>query len=129
MIWGILLNNAIMVNAGLNEIRNLMSSGTGGTDAPPTIGVIGSHSFTPSASDTSLTGSYFGDSFDVNTVSDKKNQYELVIATNEGNNNDIHSIGIFNSAGDLFAEDTFTSFAKTGSAEIQFDINISYADA
>jgi hypothetical protein len=127
MFWAISLSNLIMVNKGLNAIRNLMSSGTASADTAPTIGVVGSHSFTPAASDTSLTGSYFGDDFDVNTVSDKANEYELLLAANEGNAT-IHSIGIFNDGGDLFAEDTFTSITKTGSMEVQFDIKVTYAD-
>jgi len=121
----------MMVNSGLNEIRNLMSSGAG---APPTIGVVGSQTtsaggvFTPSASDTTLTGSYYGNIFDSNTVSNKQNNYELVLAANEGNGANIRSIGIFNTDGDLFAEDTFIGIQKTGSMELQFDINITYAD-
>lgn len=132
MLWGVLINNLIVVDRGLNSIRNLMSSGTGDADTAPTIGVVGSiaspgSAFTPLASDTSLTGSYYGDTFDVNTVSDKQNNYELLLSVSQGNAQ-LQSIGIFNTGGELFAEDTFTSFNKTGSMEIQFDINLTYAD-
>lgn len=115
----------LVVDTGLNEVRNLMSSGTGGTDTPPTIGVVGSHAFTPGAGDTTLVGSFFGDSFDVNTVANKTNQYELLIVANEGNGV-IRSVGTFNSDSNLFTESTFTSITKTGSMEVQMDINIAY---
>ena len=96
------------------------------------IGVVGSiasagSAFTPAAGDTTLTGSYFGDNFDTNTVADKQNQYELLLSVSEGNA-ELQSIGIFNAGGELFAEDTFTSINKTGSMEVQFDINLTYAD-
>lgn len=117
----------LITNRGLNSIRNLMSSGTGDSDTPPTIAVVGNSSFTPAAGDTTLTGSYYGDTFDTNTVADKQNQYSLVLAPNQANDT-LYSIGIFNAGGELFAEDTFVSFEKTGSMEIQFDINITYAD-
>ena len=117
----------LVVDRGLNSIRNLMSSGTGDADTAPTVGVVGSHAFTPAAGDTSLVGSYFGNTFDTNTVANKQNQYSLVLATSEGNGT-IKSVGIFNNGDELFAEDTFTSFNKTGSMEIQFDINLTYAD-
>ena len=51
----------IVVDRGLNSIRNLMASGTGDSDTPPTIGVVGSQTtaaggtFTPAAGDTTLT--------------------------------------------------------------------------
>jgi len=122
----------VVVDRGLNSIRNLMASGTGDSNTAPTIGVVGSiaspgSAFTPLAGDTSLTGSYFGDTFDTNTVSNVQNNYELVLAVSEGAGV-IQSIGIFNEGNEMFAEDTFTSFNKTGSMEIQFDINLTYAD-
>lgn len=122
----------LVTDRGLNSIRNLMASGTGDSDTPPTIGVVGSiastgSAFIPAAGDTTLTGSYFGDTFDVNTVADKQNQYELFLAVSEGNAN-LQSIAIFNTGAEMFAEDTFVSINKTGSMEVQFDINLTYAD-
>lgn len=115
----------MMVNNGLNQVRNLMSSGTG---LRPTIGVVGSFSFTPAASDSALTGSYFGDNFDSNTVTDKTNNYEFLVVATEANNATIYSAGIYNTNSVLFAEDTFVSLQKTGSMEVQFDINITYVN-
>src|SRR3990167_5518687 len=101
-----------------------MSSGTG---LRPTIAVVGSYSFTPGANDTSLTGSYYGENFSSNTVADKKNQYELLLATNEGAGT-IYSAGLYNANSVLFSEDTFISIEKTGSMEVQFDMNITYTN-
>ena len=118
----------VMTNAGLNAIRNMMGAVS---ETAPTHLEVGSYSYTPAYSDTTITGSYFRKAFTGNEVtSDKINSYECLIAINEANNTTMYAAGILNASqsGTLYGEDTFVSIAKTGSMEIQFDVNIGYSD-
>lgn len=117
-----------MVDTGLNAIRNLMSSG-GGT--PPSHLEIGSSTITPAAGDTALTGSYLRKAWDTNTVDDKKNKYEVTFTTTEANGTIIRGAGVFNATtlGDMYSEVSVADLEKDADRDIQFNVEISYADA
>jgi len=119
----------MIVDAGLNAIRNLMASGAIGT--APTHIELGSQAYTPLASEGSLTGSFFRATFTSNTVANKTNKYEYLLPSTEANGTTLRGMAIFNAAesGDMFATSQFTALSKDATIEVQFNVDFKYVDS
>jgi len=122
----------VFTNRGLSVMVNFLSSGTGSTATRPTHLEIGSHTITPSATDTALTGSFYRLAWTANSVTNPtKNKYEALVTSAEANGETMKAIGVFNasSGGDLFAEQVFTAITKDATKDIQFNVEFVHADA
>lgn len=115
-------NNVPMMNAGVNEIRDWLSSGSA---TIPTHIAWGEGTTAPAVTDTSMESEQQRNTVSI-TSAEREARYLAILAADEANGKALTRAGLFNAGagGTMFVHAPHATIAKTASFDIQTQISI-----